>query len=736
MVRLKTLGLFSKKLNTCKLACVSISIFCLSLISLNVNFLDSIKLTAAIVIQIIPGVYLWGKVHKDQKVSLVEYLGMGLALGTIMSILSFQLLRELPYGGFGWAFPFFCTIFFLIYESLFKMSVSVRISNERNSPGTKVYLGVISLVIYVQVWVWAKWNALNPLGWWKYHLDVPYFEALSNSIAKYGTSDSLMKPDVMTNYHWFAYGWIGALNESLDIEPFVVQTRFLPLLAMIMAATVAYSWTRDLVDNVLTAYSASLLIVLGPGFAIGTLVMLRSPSSAITAGWTLALSLLLFRCLKSLQIHGLTYIALGLLSVAVVGGKGINALLIGSGIFVVYANRVLQERTYRVKNSGVFLVVMLTLVLTYFTLIHTQDERSLKFGIFLGWPALMLTVLPFTLATLLKISGDKPGHRSELQKYSATILLVGALFSLITYDPAGGQIYFLVSAITVSIIPGLILVERMLHKNIGNTIKLTRFEPTLVEGFRLIALVVFLVGLIACATWIYFENSPGRIGDIGRAVAPLLIWIFIGSLTVFIKTKKKSFSINFTHGFTILLLATSVFASVVGVGASMFRGPIYAQNNGYVGYGKSTSTSIGSFSNGHVEAGNWIKDNVDSDTRFFTNRQCIDPKSTYENCNDIWFYASALSQRLFLIEGGAYNISRKEFARKMNKDQVVSLRFSLNPSLNDLDYLWERGVRWGWIDKMIIDRKDWLSFATTVYSNDDIAIIKLTNPSKIQAASN
>jgi len=722
--------LFSKKSNTFQFLFVSVLILYLTLVTLNVNYLDSLKLTVAIVVQIIPGVYLWREINQERKVSIPEFLGMGLALGTIISILSSAFLRELPIGGFGWIFPFFCTVIFIVRKSLFDKQISFRVSNEKDSSGNKVYLAVIALVIYVQVWVWARWHELNPAGWWKYHLDVPYFEALSNSIAKFGTSDSLMKPDLITNYHWFAYGWIGALNESLDIDPFVVQTRLLPLVAMIMAATVAYSWTRDLVDNVLTAYAASLLIVLGPGFAIGSLVMLRSPSSAFASGWTLALSLLLFRCLKSSQMQSLTYIALGVLSVAVVGGKGINALLIGSGVVVVYVNRVLQERAYRVKNSGVFLVVMFTLVLSYFALIHTQDERSLKFGIFLGWPALILTILPFTLAILLKIPGNKLNYRSELHRYSATILLVGALFSLITYDPAGGQIYFLVSALTVSVIPGLILVEKVLHKNIGDTIKFTRLGSTLV------AIVVFLVGLIACVTWIYFENSLGRIGDIGRAVAPLLIWIFIGLLTVFIKTKKKSCTISFMHGFTILLMAASVTASVVGVGVSIFRGPIYAENNGEVGYGKSTSTSIGSFSYGYIEAGNWVKDNIDSDTRFFTNRQCIEPKSSYENCNDIWFYASALSQRQFLIEGGAYNISRKEFALKMNKDQVVSLRFSLNPSMNDLDYLWGRGVRWGWIDKMVIDRRDWLSFATTVYSNDDIAIIKLTNPSKVQAASN
>jgi hypothetical protein len=181
----------------------------------------------------------------------------------------------------------------------------------------------------------------------------------------------------------------------------------------------------------------------------------------------------------------------------------------------------------------------------------------------------------------------------------------------------------------------------------------------------------------------------------------------------------------------VQVLVSCVMASIIGITASLVRGPIYAESKGYVGYGESNRESIGAFSSSYIQAGKWIKDKVDSDARFFTNRQCIDPKARYENCQDIWFYASAFSQRQFLIEGGAYNISDQQFVRKMNNDQRVSLRFSLNPNLADLSYLWSRDVRWGWIDKQVVDPVDWGNFATRVFSNKDIIVIQLVDPTEL-----
>lgn len=702
-------------------------IFNLALILLSVYVIDAIKLTFAIVAQLIPGLYLWAKINKGKELYLSELLGMGLAIGTLLSIVSGSVLRTLPISGFGWIAPFFLTVMVLARRKLFKMDMGVSIKISSISIGIRIYLLLILVLGYVQVYAWAHWNSIKSEGWWKLHLDVPYFEALSNSLAKFGTSNNLMKPDLETRYHWFAYGWVGSLNDSLKMDPFVVQTRLLPLIAILMAATVIFSWARDFTENTWTAATSSLLIVVGPGLAIGSLVMLRSPSSAMTAGWILAFALLLFRCMKESHANTLTQLTLCLLSIGAVAGKGINVLIIGAGVLLLLLDRIRVKRRLNTKELKMFLVIFVSIILTYVFAIHTSSERSLKLGIYLGWPALILTALPIVLGLGLK-NIKKLDQQQELRLFSFGVLFAGASLSLITNDLAGAQLYFVVSALTLCIVPSLTFIEKSLQNE--KIILKTLFGMQFIQQVKFVglALVLITAGVFSSTAWIYFENRPYLMGDLGRASAPILIWIMATILTLFLFLHKSVLLQSIRLKFVILIVTISVISSSFGIFVSLARGPIYASNVGYVGYGKSVRENPGAISSNYLSAGSWVKKNINSDERFFTNRQCIDPKSQYDDCLDIWFFASALSERQFLIEGGAYNLQDENYAQKMDEDQSASLRFSISPNLSDLNYLWSRGVRWGWIDKQVTQDTDWRLFASVVYNNQDIAIIKLADP--------
>jgi hypothetical protein len=418
------------KLITSQSMLLSTLVFFLALLSLSVGPVDSLKLTGATILQIIPGFYLWAKVNHRRQTPFSELIGMGLAIGTLLCIISSALLRTLPFGEFGWTAPFLLTLL----ASFFRGKVSNRnesfVKTESNTLQVRGILFLILIFSYTQVCVWARWHSLNPKGWWKYHLDVPFFEAMSNSIALLGTSNSLMKPDLETRYHWFAFGWIGSLNHSLDLDPFIVQTRLLPLVAMIMAASIAFSWSKDFTDKAWIAATASLIIVLGPGFAIGSLVMLRSPSSAMAAGWTLAFSLFFLRCLRSPKLDLNKLLILCLLSIGVVAGKGVNVLIIGSAVLVLLLNHLALKRTLRSKELQIYLLVLTSLIVSYFSFIHSPDGRSLKFGVYLGWPAFMLTAAPL-VSGLFLLSRPKVTQLRYLQAYGTGIFLTGSTFCLL-----------------------------------------------------------------------------------------------------------------------------------------------------------------------------------------------------------------------------------------------------------------------------------------------------------------
>jgi hypothetical protein len=307
---------------------------------------------------------------------------------------------------------------------------------------------------------------------------------------------------------------------------------------------------------------------------------------------------------------------------------------------------------------------------------------------------------------------------------------------LVTNDYAGNQLYFLISAITLCIVPSLVLIEKLVFEDKVLVKDFSMIQR--IDKGRLSTLILTALGggALASATWIFFENRQQLIGDLGRAFAPTLLLIISLALAIFVYFRGRRQNLKFQSIFIAISLAVSFTSTSLGIAASLIRGPIYADNQGYAGFGKSFRESPGAVSANFFDAANWVKKNTDPNVRFFTNRQCYSPKSRYDDCIDSWAYASGVTKRQFLIEGGGWVLKDNSDLHKMNVDQIVSLRFSLSPNLNDLNYLWSKGIRWGWIDKIVIDRSDWLSLALGVYENEDIAIIKLVDPSKFISKSN
>jgi hypothetical protein len=230
------------------------------------------------------------------------------------------------------------------------------------------------------------------------------------------------------------------------------------------------------------------------------------------------------------------------------------------------------------------------------------------------------------------------------------------------------------------------------------------------------------------------ENSITKFSKAGRTLAPILL--FISCLFIFavaervFKFKSRQF-IGRLNLFYILLISTSLIASFSSVLISTFTGPIYSGSSTVVGYGASTRESPGSISYNYVKAGRWVQENIESTELFFTNRQCFNSKSTENSCYGYWFYASALTKRSFLIEGGVNTDFQQNAQLEMSKDGELSYRFARSPSRRDLDELWARNVRWGWIDRQVSNISDWKGLANEIYSNHDIAIIELVDPKKL-----
>lgn len=420
-----------------------------------VSLRSSLLLSLAMIAQWFPGAILWSSLKNGERANSPQLIGMGLAIGTLLALLSSQLFRSSPLEGYGWGVPFLISVPIAVWLNfrgggLLKGDrLNLTLEQFLKSICPAIILGIIQLS------VWWRWHPLEWSGWWKYNIDVPYFESYSNSLALLGTTHSLMDSTLDTRYHWFAYAWVGSLTNSLHIEPYVVLTRLLPIVAMLMGTTIAFAWAQSMSRRYWTPGLAALTIVIGPGLSIGSFVMLRSPSSAMSVGWSLAFTVLLFEIINGQGRQLLSYPTLVLLSTGIVGGKATNTPLIGMAIVLLLLTSFFQKRETRnrILTSGI--LSLFTLGITFEMLIASSESRRIDFGIYLGWPGLILTILP-TSVGIFALSRNKKSNTDPFLVFIVAILIIGSLLSLLTYDPSGNQIYFLLSAATICVVPSLI----------------------------------------------------------------------------------------------------------------------------------------------------------------------------------------------------------------------------------------------------------------------------------------
>lgn len=695
--------------------------------SSGVTLSESILLGFALIVQWIPGALVWKKLRQDRQVLFIELLGMGLVIGILLALLSSQMFRLTPLGSHSWAIPFLVSTSFALYSWLQTRDETVRESFEL--PSKQFVMSFFPSLVFgvIQLSVWWRWHPLEWSGWWKYNVDVPYFESYSNSLALLGTSQNLMGSIAETRYHWFTYAWVGSLTNSLHIDSFVVLTRLLPIVAMTMGATIAYSWVLAKTSHYWAAGLASLVTVIGPGLSIGSFVMLRSPSSALSVGISLAFILLLFEIIDGSINHRARYVILSLLAVGIVGGKATSTVLAAGavGTLLLVSNTQDHQTRQRIWLAGS--VSLVSLGLAYQLLISSSESRRLGFGFYLGWPGLLLTLVPMVSGLFILLKG-KCEQGFQYVIFCLSILSIGALLSLITFDSSGNQIYFFLSAATVCVVPGIIGLNQLLCPKDLNTEK--ESTPGIFVNPKFLFVSV-LSGLISTFTWSIFENSTSSTGRIARTLVPVITWLACSTyalLSARLSSSEQNWNRRFLYFLIPALLASSLVSSGSNILFSTINGPIYSNNSGVLSFGKSEVGEPGALSYEYVLAGKWVQEHTPKDAVFFSNRQCLNAATHIERCDGLWTYASALSRRQFIIEGSAYFAMSQSESGAILRDQELSIRFADSLSESDWGELWERGARWGWIDRQMTKRTDWGKLAKEVFRNKDVIVIRLQDP--------
>ncbi len=546
--------------------------------------------SAVILIQIATGALLLLLIPQINIRSKYAITGLGLAIGTLLSMLSSVLLNSTILASMAWVIPtifvaFICTLrIFALRERLRELQVP---RNESIAVAVGLAAGLILLAIN---WIRVPLSSIR-IG---SSVDMYFLEALSRGISQFGPDHSILMSGGNLRYHWFTYGWAGELTQVAGLDSFVALTRLLPLVALIGMVLIAGSWAASIrINSKVSPWwvpsLAVLLIVIGgyTGALYGVILNFDSPSQSLTTVWLLGLVFLFLHGLSAKSRPALIFIGfvIGLLALGTTGGKASHAVVALGGIGLVVVASLLSRQNYWKRAASLGLAVALGVGVAYFWVLfgvgvqenlsetisvrastwQGLDPVSGKWGPLLGTIALLLAVLARLAGTSWLLT-TASGRKSPELVFSVGAFFTGAI-ALLSLREGINELWFLLAAsapIAVVSAYGVGQAQVSLTGRIG---KQKNVVITL-----LIAGIASLVSLLLSRNWVFesipltFFQWPGVL----FWLAVVSVWFVIPLLAFLVLRKSPKTGQRSLHSIALLIFAVSVSALVL---TSIFTRP-------------------------------------------------------------------------------------------------------------------------------------------------------------------
>ena len=741
---------------------------------------EALKVCAMIFVQIVSGALIWVQVMYPRQVDIVEGVGMGLALGSILSVIGHQLFLPTSLNDFGWLLP----VVVAVIASVAWRSTKGSHKNFILGDVSGLFFVAFAVVLILKQWWWLLplvlptgaalyllsnsgrnklRNMLKPtwllvavlfvgvtvlmvylrqlnLDWWIRSWDVIYHESKSFSIAKFGPNENISITGYSMNYHWLGNAWIGMNSVVNRLSPWLSIAQVTPVFSALLIASVIKAISSRVTKLMIPALAAIAIYV----FASGGLST-ANPPNVVAITWSLAALLVLLEFHR--ENRSQLFLLFSLLGFAAFSGK------VSAG-FVVIASFILMDFwhsiRYREQIRPFFARTFCLLAITSFSFFYiiggpnrlgnNTFKPSLKgpglaFGVELDRNYMIfalgtlgslfivfVTVLPIIL--VLKVLNTNV----DFYVLSLTILLSGLLPFFFLVDD--GMIYFQSNALNlVSIASGISLVIML-----GSLKRSSQFT-----GRRLSLLVT--IGGVLGATYKYAADfnwresldNPGGPTPILVLIQAMFLALCFGLAFLTVKPAESnnfiSRNINRMIAFSFIAMTGIVIPNAVNT-ISQFSQKIQVQSttNHYIG-----SADL-------MNASNWLKLNSKQDDILATNKFCI--ATAAMNCIDPKFFGvSSTANRKLLVEGPYYIVGGPFFSDMpdvtdeskyppwVQERLDLSRGFADKPTAEITARLRELGVDWFYLFLDNTENRNWAPFATVEYQNSEVAILKLTDPS-------
>ncbi|WP_213999879.1 hypothetical protein [Arsukibacterium sp.] len=677
--------------------------------------------SAVILVQIATGALLLLLVPQINIRSKYAITGLGLALGTLLSMLSSVILNPTILGSIAWLIPtilvgLVCTL------RITALREKSRELEAQRSESIGVVVGLAAGLILLAVnWIRVPLSSIRAGS----SVDMYFLEALSRGISQFGPEHSILMSGGALRYHWFTYGWAGELTQVAGLDSFVALTRFLPLVALLGMILIAASWAASIRVNGKASpwwvpSLAVLLIVVGgyTGALYGVILNFDSPSQSLTTVWLLGLVFLFLHGLRTESRPALIFIwfAIGLLALGTTGGKASHAVVGLGGIGLVVITSLLFRKSDWKRAISLGLAAILGVGIAYFWVLfgvgvqenlseviavrastwQGLDPVSGRWGPLLGTIAMLLAIFA-RLAGTTWLFTSASGRRLPELIFSLGAFLTGAL-ALLFLREGINELWFLLAASAPIAVISAYGVGQAQISLIGR-IGMRKAVPITL----LIAGIASLGSLILSRNWV-FESIPSPFFQWPGVLfwlAIVSVWVVIPALAFLFLRKLTKSGKQSLHSIALPIFAVSVSALVL---TSILTRPsvlwtesrplttgfgtVKPSEPSRAGENKTSERTVDSLGlEPRINAADWLKENSQVENVVVTNRP------------DISFIPAFTGNQMYLAgEPYQYGLGAADQRAEIERRSLLSrsLTAGLTPVL--LNTLCQEGIDFAWIE--------------------------------------
>ena len=764
-----------------RIVVVSNSIFAILFRFADVNIKDLLLILLVVNIQISLGGLIWTMLRTQSSIDLVEFVGMGGALGFGLSLISSQLFRTFVPFSVSWLILPAFSLFALQVRSSCTSRVSIAKLQAPNElfmvfSGTLIALStswywLVSTAIAVFLWTillylresnrsagvsQSKWQVAlalsavamsvravlhlstlseirNPL-WWNLRYGVMqdpdsiFFESMVQSTKNFGGGANIFFNDLDFYYHWFSFAWESTLGALSAPEPFSVSAIMGPAIVLFVVLCLVFRIAKRVSSSSFSGPVAVYVVAMMCAGPVPFLRVLHPYSFSFNFALIYVYGIVfVFSFYQDFKTKSFVVIIL-FLSVCLIGSKVtfVPVLLVG---FFCCAILELSQKPRLYKLWFAFLTILCAVAISFFT-IYNFGNRSgsnyrISFADVLWQKGNLEEFLPLSVVLI---------------SFCVTSVLVLSptfgLFFLSDVMRINNQVLFVF--LTAAGLSGVVLAFILSDPSESNAYFMQAGLAFLVPvsaamsidnfgavGFKSRSFVVLTICVcFEMARWWprWYRNVTGE-GLLPFYKTSLILGIpFLVSFLGFLIAKSSPIfrsRIDLKRFLSVLLIASSAGSYYANAGDFSDKGQWAARNVRFKPF------DMISGSQSYRDLLFWLRDNSPVTDLVATNRYCSVSTDSPPDCLAMWSLTSAITGRQMLSEGTWTTNIISGVKDETEKRRSLVENFVNLPTKETLSLLVGYGVRWVVADYAVTQTRNWNDFATVRFENRAGAILEL-----------